>query len=44
MKVKLDDVLEALEIANNEIDCYYNPENEEIFLSNIGEFKDLNED
>ena len=44
MKVKLDNVLEALEIANNEIDCYYNPENEEIFLSNIGEFKDLNED
>lgn len=44
MKVKLDDVLEALEIANNEIDCYYNPETEEIFLSNIGEFKDLNED
>lgn len=44
MKVKLDDVLEALEIANNEIDCYYNPKNEEIFLSNIGEFKDLNED
>ena len=32
MKVKLDDVLEALEIVNNEIE------------SNIGEFKDLNED
>ena len=44
LKVKLDDVLEALEIANNEIDCYYDPETEEIFLSNIGEFKDLNED
>ena len=35
---------QIIEIANNEIDCYYNPENEEIFLSNIGEFKDLNED
>jgi len=27
-----------------EFDCYYNPDTEEIFLSNIGEFADLNED
>lgn len=31
MKVKLDDVLLGLESVNMEIDCYYNPDTEEIF-------------
>lgn len=44
MKVKLDEVLEGLEMVSGETDCYYNPDTEEIFLSNIGEFTDLNED
>lgn len=44
MKVKLNDVLEGLEMGNGEVDCYYNPETQEIFLSNIGDFTDLNED
>lgn len=44
MKVKLSDVLDGLEMVNGETDCYYNPETEEIFMSNIGDFEDLNED
>lgn len=44
MKVKLSDVLDSLEMVNGETDCYYNPETEEIFLSTIGEFTDLDED
>lgn len=26
------------------VDCYYNPEKDEIFLSNIGEYEELSED
>ena len=44
MKVKLDDVIEALEFTNMDVEYYYNPDNGEIFMSNIGEFQDLNED
>lgn len=44
MKVKLSDVLDGLEMVNEETDCYYNPDTEEIFMSNIGDFEDLNED
>ncbi len=44
MKVKLSEVIDALEFTNNEIEYYYNPNNEEIFMSNIGEFENLNED
>lgn len=44
MKVKLSEVIDALEFANNEIEYYYNPDTEEIFMSNIGDFKDLSED
>lgn len=44
MKVKLSEVIEALESTSNEIQYYYNPNNSEIFTSNIGEFEDLNED
>lgn len=44
MKVKLSEVIEALDFTNDEIEYYYNPENGEIFMSNIGEFENLNED
>lgn len=44
MKVKLNDVLDGLEMVNGETDCYYNPETEKVFLSNIGDFENLNED
>ena len=42
--VTLSKIIEGLEMVDNEIDCYYNPENDEIFLSNIGEYENLNED
>ena len=35
MKIKLDDVIDALEIVNDGINCYYIPETAEIFVSNI---------
>ena len=41
MKIKLSEVIDALEFTNNEIEYYYNPDKEEIF---IGDFEDLNED
>lgn len=44
MKVKLSEVIDALDFTNDEIEYYYNPDNGEIFMSNIGEFEDLNED
>lgn len=44
MKVKLSEVIDALDFTNDEIEYYYNPDTEEIFMSNIGEFEDLNED
>ena len=42
--ISLEKIIDGLNMVNNEIDCYYNPEKEEIFFSNIGEYKDLNED
>lgn len=42
--VTLSKILEGLEMVDNIIDCYYNPEKDEIFLSNIGEYDDLTED
>lgn len=42
--VELEKIIEGLEMVDDKIDCYYNPEANEIFLSNIGEFEDLNED
>lgn len=42
--VELEKIIEGLEMVDDEIDCYYNPEANEIFLSNIGEYEDLNED
>lgn len=44
MKIELDKVIEALKFTNNEIKYYYNPDTEEIFMSNIGEFENLTED
>ena len=44
MRAKLSEVIDALEFTNNEIEYYYNPDNGEIFMSNIGEFENLNED
>ena len=44
MKVKLSEVIDALDFTNDEIEYYYNPDNGEIFMSNIGEFENLNED
>lgn len=35
MKIKLDDVIDALEIVNDGINYYYIPETAEIFVSNI---------
>ena len=44
MKVKLSEVLDALDFTNDEIEYYYNPDNGELFMSNIGDFENLNED
>lgn len=44
MKVKLSEVIDALDFTNDETEYYYNPDTEEIFMSNIGDFEDLNED
>ena len=44
MKVKLSEVIDALNLTNDEIEYYYNPDTEEIFMSNIGDFEDLNGD
>ncbi len=44
MKVKLSEVIDALDFINDEIEYYYNPDTEEIFMSNIGEIEELNED
>lgn len=42
--VSLEKIIEGLEMVDNIVDCYYNPEKDEIFLSNIGEFEELTED
>lgn len=42
--VTLSKIIEGLEMVNDTDDCYYNPQKDEIFLSNIGEYEDLNED
>ena len=42
--VKLDNIIEALQETSQEIDFYYNPDNKEMFMSNIGDYEDLNED
>jgi hypothetical protein len=42
--IKLSEIVIGLATANNELESYYNPNTKEVFLSNIGEFEDLNED
>lgn len=42
--VTLSKIVEGLEMVDDIIDCYYNPERDEIFLSNIGEYEELTED
>ena len=42
--ITLSKIIETLEMVNDEIDCYYNPANDEFFLSNIGEYENLNVD
>lgn len=42
--VSLEKIIEGLEMVDNIVDCYYNPEKDEIFISNIGEYEELTED
>lgn len=42
--VTLSKIIDGLEMVDDINDCYYNPEKDEIFLSNIGEDGDLSED
>ncbi len=42
--VTLSKIIEGLEMVNDIDDCYYNPEKDELFLSNIGEYEELTED
>lgn len=42
--VTLSKIIEGLEMVDDIVDCYYNPEKDEIFLSNIREYEDLSED
>lgn len=42
--IKLSEIVIGVESANDELESYYNPDTKEVFLSNIGEFEDLNED
>ena len=42
--VTLSKIIDGLEMVDDITDCYYNPEKDEIFLSNIGEYGDLTED
>lgn len=42
--VTLSKIIEGLEMVDDIVVCYYNPEKDEIFLSNIGEYEELSED
>ena len=42
--VTLSKIIDGLEMVDDIVDCYYNPEKDEIFLSNIGEYGNLSED
>lgn len=42
--IELSEIVIGLETANNELESYYNSDTKEVFLSNIGEFENLNED
>ena len=43
-KVTISKIVEGLQMVNNIDDCYYNPNKDEIFLSNIGEYENLTVD
>ncbi len=42
--VTLSKIIDGLEMVDDIVDCYYNLEKDEVFLSNIGEYGDLTED
>ena len=42
--VTLSKIIDGLEMVDDIVDCYYNSEKDEIFLSNIGKDGDLTED
>ena len=42
--VTLSKIIDGLEMVDDMTDCYYNPEKDETFLSNIGEYGDLSEE
>ena len=42
--VTIPKIIDGVEMVDDMTDCYYNPEKDEIFLSNIGEYEDLTED
>jgi len=42
--VTLSKIIEGLEMVDNIVDCYYNQQKDEIFLSNIGEYDKFTED
>ena len=42
--VTLSKIVDGLEMVDDINDCYYNPNKDEIFLSNIGEYENLSED
>ena len=44
MKVKLSEIIDALDFTNDEIEYYYNPDSGEIFMSSIGVCENLSED
>ena len=43
-KVTISKIVEGLQMVNNIDDCYHNPNKDEIFLSNIGEYENLTVD
>ncbi len=44
MSIKLDNIIETLESVDREKEAYLNPETNEIFYSNIGDYVELSED
>ena len=42
MKIKLDDVIEALEFVSDEMDAYFNPKTYEIIY--LGDFMNISEE
>lgn len=44
MKVKLNEIIDALDFTNDEIKYYYNPTNNEIFSLDIGDYKNVSKD